>query len=170
MPGLSDDPSKRSRQLANLRRGETRPEPANRRAVKHGAYAAVARDRIDAKVREVFDALAEDAPLRAPDGGLPAEDTAMVRLAAEVLCRLDDVTSYLSARGWLDEKGKPRTVVLELEGRLRREAGDFLEAMGMSPRSRAKLGLDLARTQTIDLAAHWNDVGDQADVIDGDAA
>jgi hypothetical protein len=61
-------------------------------------------------------------------------------------------------------------VVLELEGRLRREAGDFLEAMGMSPRSRAKLGLDLARTQTFDLAKHWADGDDQADVIEGDAA
>lgn len=167
MSPISDDPRKAERQLANLRKGGAPAAPqGNRRTVKHGAYAVIARDRVDAKVREVFDALAEDAPLRARDGGLPAEDAAMVRLTAETMCRLDDVTSYLGARGWLDENGDPRTVVLELEGRLRREAGDFLEALGMSPRSRAKLGLDVARAQTFDLAKHWAD--DQAgDVIDG---
>ncbi|UTI62637.1 hypothetical protein NBH00_14855 [Paraconexibacter antarcticus] len=142
--------------------------------MKHGAYAVIAAERVDAKVREVFDALAADAPLRASDGGLPAADGAMVRLAAEVMCRLDDVTGYLGAKGWMDEKGNPRTIVLELEGRLRREAADHLDALGCSPRSRAKLGLDVARSQAFDLAQHWAETdvsGDQdGDVIDGDAA
>lgn len=167
MSPTSDDPARRARQLANLRQGGTPAPPANRRAVKHGAYATVVVARVDAKVREVFDALAADAPLRGPDGGLPAEDGAMVRLVAEVLCRLDDITNYLGARGWLDEDGKPRTTVLELEGRLQRQAGDFLEAMGMSPRSRAKLGLDVARTAgLVEMFAEADDPTDDH-VIDG---
>jgi hypothetical protein len=42
---------------------------------------------------------------------------------------------------------------VELEGRLRREVADYLDAMGMSPRSRARLGLDVGRG--FDLAQHW---------------
>jgi hypothetical protein len=68
----------------------------NARARKHGAYARVAHARLEAKQREVFDALAEDAPLRDPDGGLPAADGVTVALLAQALCRLDDVGGYLT--------------------------------------------------------------------------
>src|SRR4051812_10862035 len=87
---LSKDPAKRAAQLGNL--GLTSAEPGNRRAVTHGAYARVAAERLDAKVFEVFDALAEDAPLRDRDGALPAADTVAVRMLAEALCRLEDVS------------------------------------------------------------------------------
>jgi hypothetical protein len=59
--------------------------------------------------------------------------------------------------GYLDEFGKRRertrelrVTVLELESRLRPEASDYLDALGMTSKSRAKLGLDLQRT--VDLA------------------
>lgn len=68
---LSGDPDARARQLANLRPGARTAPPGNRRALSHGGYAAVTRDRLDTKVREVYDALAADAPLRDLDGGLP---------------------------------------------------------------------------------------------------
>lgn len=165
MAGLSSDPERRAAQLGNLRRGGVPAAPeGNRRRVSHGAYAVIAHDRIDAKVREVFDALAEDAPMRAADGGLPAADAAMVRLTAEVMCRLDDVTGYLAARGWLDEKGEPRTTILDLEARLRREAADHLDALGCSPRSRAKLGVDLVKT--VDIAAEMAKLAAE-EIIDG---
>jgi phage terminase small subunit len=38
--------------------------------------------------------------------------------------------------------------VVELARRLRGEALDLAESLGMTPRSRAKLGLDLTRTLT----------------------
>jgi len=136
--------------------------------VRHGAYARVAAGRLDAKALEVMEALAADAPLRDADGGLPAADGALVRLAAEALCRLDSVADYLARRGIEDENGELRGTVLEIEGRLRREASDHLEGMGMSPRSRARLGVDVARAQSFDLARHWSagDVIDAEDVGD----
>lgn len=52
---------------------------------------------------------------------------AQAALLAEVLCRLDDVNAYLSARGYLDGKGNVRPAA-ELAGRMRREASDYLDA------------------------------------------
>jgi Phage terminase, small subunit len=141
---LSNRPAARARQLANLSARPPAPPPGNQRARRHGGYAAVAVARLDAKVREVFDALALDAPLRDADDDLPAADAAMVRLAAEALCRLEDVSAHVRDHGIIDAKGRVRPAV-ELEGRLRREAADYLESLGMSPRSRARLGLDVAR-------------------------
>jgi hypothetical protein len=80
-----------------------------------------------------------------PDGELPAADGVTVALLAQALCRLDDVGGYLTNHGLLDADGEVRPVV-DLERRLRLEAADHADAMGMSPRSRAKLGLDLVRT------------------------
>lgn len=161
--GLSDRDASRRRQLANLQRGGGRPASHEHRPrLLHGGYAQLAASRVDVKVREVFDALAGDAPLR-EGGELPAADGALVRLAAEALTRLDTVSGYLAAHGILDEKGAPRPAA-ELEGRLRREAADYLDALGMTPRSRVRLGVDVQRG--FDLAAHW---ADREDIVDGDA-
>jgi phage terminase small subunit len=139
----SRDPSKRAVQLANLRNAPAAPR-GNRRTVTHGAYAALPAERVDGKVRQVADALAQDAPVRADDGGLPAADAVAVRQLAEALCRLDDIAEYLGRRGWEDDSGKPRPV-LDYEGRLRSHVLDLLRELGMTPRARAALGLDLVR-------------------------
>ena len=140
---LSRDPGARERQLANLRRAPAAPV-GNARALRHGGYAAIARDRLEAKQGEVFDALSADAPLRDASGDLPRHDAVQVALLAEVLCRIEDVNAYLAARGYLDGNGNVRPAA-DLAGRMRREAADYLDALGMTPRSRAKLGLDLVR-------------------------
>jgi hypothetical protein len=147
--GLSPDPDKRDRQLANLRRAPA-PPSGNRRALRHGGYAQVARERLEAKTLEVYDAIAADAPLRDTDGGLPAADAAMVRLLAEALCRLDDVAANVRDYGLLDQETGAVRPVVELERRLRQEAADHLDALGMTARSRSRLGLEL--TRTFDLA------------------
>lgn len=138
---LSNDPAKRAKQLSNLGARPPAPPAGNQRARRHGGYAAVAAARLDAKTREVFDALSADAPLREA-GQLPAADAALVRLAAECLCRLEDLSANIRDHGLLDGKGEVRGVV-ELEGRLRREAASYLSDLGMTPRSRAALGIDL---------------------------
>jgi hypothetical protein len=150
MSPLSTDPRKRARQLANLdrRRGTLKPDNDNART--HGGYARVAGDRMERKVAEVFDALAEDMPLK-DHGGLGA-DAALVRVAAECLCRLEDVGAYLTAYGLVDSKTDAlRTHVIDLEGKLRRELADYLDALGCSPRSRVKLGADVVHA-TLDAA------------------
>lgn len=166
MSPASSDPQRRARQLANLRKGGTVAPAGNRRAVRHGAYAVVAAARLDVKAREVYEALAHDAPLRDAVDELPAADGAAVRLAAEVMCRLDDLSAWLAAHGWLDANDQPRESLLDLERRLRGEAADHLDSLGMTPRARARLGLDVARAAGFDLAAQWA----EDDAIDGTAA
>lgn len=147
---ISRDPRARARQIANLKRGGAKPPPpGNQLARRHGAYAQIAAERVDAKVLRVFEALSEDVPLK-EEGRLPAADGVAVRLLAEVLVRLDDVSAYLTRYGLFDEKTKQPRAALDVEGRLRREAADHADALGMTPRSRARLGLDLQRT--VDLA------------------
>lgn len=149
---LSKRDAARQRQLANLQRGGGRPASIEHRpALRHGGYAQLAAAQLDAKARDIFDALAADAPLREA-GELPRADSALVRLAAECLCRLDTLSAYLTAHGILDAKGNVRSAA-ELERRLRAEAADHLDALGMTPRSRAKLGVDVQRG--FDLAQQW---------------
>ena len=142
---LSHDPEKRSKQLANLRPGSGAPA-GNRRALAHGGYAAVSPLERDRKASEIFEALSVDAPMRVQAGGLPAADTAVVSLFARCLVQLERVEADMADHGWRDrETGDPRPVV-ELARRLRAEALDYAESLGMTPRSRAKLGLDHTRT------------------------
>lgn len=144
---LSSKPAARARSLANLQPGAGAVgQEGNARAVTHGGYAQVARGRLSAKVLEVCDALAEDAPLREVDGSLPRQDAVVVELLAKALCRLQDVEADVTSHGVIQNRktGTLRPAV-EREQQLRREVLDYLEALGMTPRSRAKLGLDLQR-------------------------
>lgn len=154
---VSRDPVKLAAQRANLL--AVPPGPGPGRPVSHGAYAAVAVDRLDVKSREIFDALAADAPLRERDGALPAADGVVVRLLADTLCRLDSIGEYLGRKGWQADDGNPRPV-LDTEARLRGNALDLLRELGMTPRARAALGLDVVRAgAAFDLARHWQDEG-----------
>jgi len=163
---LSSDPVARETQLANLQRAPT----GNDRAATHRGYAKLAEERVDEKVREVWQALAADAPLRDGDGELPAHDSAAVLLLAQVLCRLEDVTANIRDYGVFQSRGKHKGTVrpaVELESKLRREAAGYLDSLGMTPKSRAGLGLDLARTR--DLAQEWAAAqGDDDDAPQGD--
>lgn len=142
---LSRDPDAQARQLGNLRRGGPPAEPGNRLASTHGGYSAVSEQDKDAKVRAVYDALAADAPLRGPDGGLPRSDAMVVGLLARCLVRLERVEADMADHGWKDRHTGQARPVVDLEGRLRREALDYARELGMTPRSRLALGLDLAR-------------------------
>jgi len=171
--GLSSREPARRRQLQNLKRGNNDAPVGNRLSTTHGGYTRVLADTLDAKVRDVFNALAQDAPLR-ENGGLPCADTVVVRLLAECLCRLDSVSADLRDHGWRDRAtGEARTAV-EVEQRLRREALSYAIEMGMTPRSRAQLGLAVART--VDLATAMSEPDpalrrellQRAGVLDGD--
>lgn len=144
MTPTSQHPERRQRQLANLKRGGTVAPIGNKRAVSHGGFAAVARERLEERERQVYEALTGDLPLREADGSAPAADAVVVSMFAQSICRLEDVKDYIARRGIETSRGHMRNAV-EVEGRLRREALDFAEALGLTPRSRAKLGLDLVR-------------------------
>lgn len=165
---LSNRPAARERQLANLNPRPPAPPPGNQRARKHGGYAQVAEARLDDKAREVYVALAADAPVRDAAGELPAADAVAVRLLAECLCRLDDVAANVRQFGIFDQDSGEVRPVVELERRLRGEARDHAADLGMTPAGRAKLGLDLARTES--LAATWaRQAAEELDTVDGEA-
>ena len=155
MPGgTSRDPEARARSLANLR---STPAPeGNVRALKHGGTARKA-TLIAARgwIAAIYEQLEVEAPLRDVDGALPAHDRQAVELLASALARLEAVQSWLHTRPAVDEKGQPWPAE-RTAASLRREVAGLLDSLGMTPRSRAALGLDLAstaRTLADDLAA-----------------
>jgi len=140
----SRDPAKRAKQLANLRPAP--PAPAgNRQTLRHGGAATGATLPVSEAVREIVDALAASAPVRDAAGELPAADEATVELAARALCRVRRVEAWCDMHGYLDERtGDVKPAVRYLE-QATRTADRLLTVLGMNPRSRAALGLDLAR-------------------------
>jgi hypothetical protein len=147
--------------LANLQPGAGAGDGGLQRRLDHGGYAHIAGQQLDAKTLEIYDALSADAPLRDGEGGLPRHDAAAVALLAQCLCRLDAVSAHVRDFGVLVQRGRHKGSVrpaVELEGRLRREAAGYLDALGMTPKARAALGLNLAATR--DLARQWAEEGD----------
>ena len=135
------------RSLANLRSIPPSARPAQPN-LSHGGYAQLHAERVERKEREVYDALAADAPLRDGAGELPRHDAAQVALLAQCLCRLEDVTANVRDFGVFEQRGKRKGQVrpaVELERTLRREAAGYLDVLGMQPKSRAALGVDLMR-------------------------
>jgi hypothetical protein len=150
--------------LANLRQ----PPPAptgNQLARTHGYRSEVLVRDVEAEVRELMDALAESAPVREADGSLPGADTVAVEAAARALKRYRAVTAWCDLHGRLDEKtGDVKQVArYEMEGE--RALQRCLDALGMSPMARSKLGLNVARmaAQRFDLAARWAAEGEASD-------
>ena len=138
---LSNDPAKRARQLANLKRAPAAPA-GNVRAVRHGALRRVLDSAdLDAAEQRIRDALRDDLVL------YDASDEAIIRALADTLCRLDSLADYFRRRGIEDSKGALREGALDLERRLRAQALDLAGELGMTPRSRLALGLDLVRTE-----------------------
>ncbi len=127
--------------------GAKAPPPGNVRAMKHGGRAVVAAERRAAPHEAaIFAVLAEDAPIRDADGGLPRADHVIVAKLANVLVRLHDVSAWLDLHGALDERGVPRPAA-GYEAALRKEAAGYCGDLGMTPRARFALGLDLARAE-----------------------
>ena len=108
-------------QLANLRAGAGAAGPGNQRGVSHGAYARISERELEGKVREVYDAVSADAPVRANDGSLPAHDSIAVRLLAETLIRRERVAAEELAHG-IEIASGPR------KGELRRDRAVRVEA------------------------------------------
>lgn len=155
---LSRDPDKRRRQLANLRRAPAAPA-GNRRNLRHGGHAEVNVPGLDRARLELFDWLAEAAPVRDPGGGLPIADAATVELAARALARARAVDSWLQVHGFVDDRtGEVKPAAYYLE-RATRTADGLLSSLGMNPRERMRMGVDMART--VDLATAMSEPDDE---------
>ena len=141
---LSRDPAARARQLANLRRSGPPAPSGNQFARRHGAYARLAAEELEGKTREIFDALAADAPVRTPDGALPAPDALVVRLLAECLVRRERVHTETLKHGLENRDGSLRGIAA-FGLRLDEQALALCRELGLTPAARAKLGVDLVR-------------------------
>lgn len=93
------------------------------------------------KERVIFDAL----------GGRRGAPPAQLRrgdAAGYDVVPAGELGASLADYGWKDANTKqPRDGVLSLEAKLRREAAEYLDALGMTPKFRARLGVDLVRTR-----------------------
>jgi hypothetical protein len=165
---LSSDPDARSRQLGNLRAGSGAGDGGLQRARSHGAYAAITAAELDGKVAELYAAISGDVPVKDSDGGLPREDAIVVRSLAELLVRRERVRETELRRGIETPDGRLRGVVefgLRLDGQILR----VCEQLGMTPLSRARLGLDLVRAQSAgeQLQAHLQSTYGNGDDVGG---
>lgn len=170
---LSDDPAKRARQLANLRPATPAPI-GNRRRLTHGGRSELLLRDVEAEVAELRDAFADAAPVRDLDGSAPAADTAALEVAARALKRYRHLSGWLDLHGRLDDRGGVRPAA-ELELKAERQLTAALDSLGMTPRSRVALGLDLARTRASldeEMAAGrevWQRAERRLEAIDGDS-
>lgn len=159
---LSQDPEKRARSLANLEKGRRAQalrspaygtptanprhplfESGNQVGRTHGGKAVVAPELLETKTREITAILSAAAPVRDHTGGLPAADVVAVRLLADTLCRLDSVSQWLAENGLFD--GADVRPAVTLERQLRSQALEIAGELGMTPKARAALGVDLIR-------------------------
>jgi phage terminase small subunit len=79
------------------------------------------------------------------------------------------VRVHLRDFGVLDQATREVRPAVHVEAKLRREVADWLDALGMTPRARAKLGLDVASAHggAFDLAAQWAEEDIEGEAADG---
>lgn len=122
-------------------------QPGEMRALKHGAWSlALTSERSG----ELADYLASIVPADST-----ADEPAIV-LLAQVLARIERANAWLEVHGDLDAKGNPRPVHRVLatwEAQARRLCAD----LGLTPTSRARLGLDVARARGAALRDHLDE-------------
>ena len=151
--------------LANLQRGGGRPaQPGDQRRLVHGGRSELLVRNVEAEVRELMDALGDAAPVRDPDGSLPVADLVAVERTARLLKRYRHLDQWLDLHGVLDERTGDVKPAAELAARTGESLARALDQLGMTPTSRAKLGLDLARTH--DVALQWSQRTEQ-ETLDG---
>jgi hypothetical protein len=135
-----DDPP---RAIANLQRqridGSLEPvagaEPGNRRAQK-GGWTSV---RVLApRAEELRNEITELVPVHGP------ADEPAVRLLSWQLARIERANAWLDEHGLLDAEGSPQPV-LKVLSTWENSAARLMDQLGLSPTSRAWLGVDLSR-------------------------
>jgi hypothetical protein len=122
----------------------------NKRGVRHGGLVTRKSSAIEmaAKQEELEAALAKAAPARAPGDKLPIHDKHIVGLLAATMVQFDNMTEFSREHGFLDEHGDPLTFV-DVYGKVADRIARLLDKMGMTPASRAKLGLALVKQATL---------------------
>lgn len=156
---LSRDPRARKRQLANLRKAPAAPKD-NKRRMTHGAKAQP-----DAKrLAEIEGDICAALPVRDSNNEAPVHDLAAVHLLAVAVARLETVSAYVDRYGSFYKGGRLRPAA-EHEQKLIERVGSLLDRLGLTPASRARIGVDLVRTRDLAREMSGMDAID-AEVVD----
>lgn len=119
--------------VANLRPAP----PGNQLAVTHGARAML---RLAPRAEQIADDLREIVPARSDS------DEPTIRLLALVLARIETANEWLDEHGlFRNGKGEPQAILKNVST-WENTASRLMDKLGLTPTSRAALGLDLART------------------------
>lgn len=145
--------------------GRRSNHPGGRAAVTHGAHAQPTPQQLEPQRQAIYDVLAAQAPLRAADGSLPVADRAAVELLAVTLARLASIDAYVTEHGVFSSSRGRGDSVLQAEARLQRLALSLMIEMGLTPRSRVALGLDLQRGTDLAAAMSEDDEHRRAEML-----
>lgn len=164
MSPASRDPDAHRKQLENLDPLARRPELRNRRAGRHLGHAEPTPGELNPYEREIEEQLAGETPLR-EGSELPPADREAVRNLARDRWRLDNVRAWNNLHGVVEERTGQVKPSAQLEVVLSRRVTEQLEALGLTPRGRVKLGLDLARTTDLTAALSEPDDDRRRDLL-----
>lgn len=134
---------KNPKSLANLRQAPP-AEKDNGRAMQHGLAAKLPVN-MPPEAEALQEVIRAAIPVRGSDGQAHPADEPYIANAARFWAKVNRANDWLDEHSWFGEDGELRPVVAELrkhEDQLTR----YLDQLGMTPTSRARLGLDLART------------------------
>jgi post-segregation antitoxin (ccd killing protein) len=126
---------------ANLRPVQTGQAGAAHPATRHGCYAID----IPARARELADELRALLPASSPS------DDPTVALVAMVLARVEVANAWIDEHGLMDAKGRPQPILRVLPT-WENTAARLLDRLGLTPTSRAALGLNIARAHEAGIA------------------
>jgi hypothetical protein len=133
---------------------DTRAQPGNQLAVKHGAHAVIAPEQL----RDVADAIRPALPVQHQ-----ADELALFELA-DVAIRLQRIRQYLDEHDpWSAPTPRGRGRLAMVQSALRHEEilsnrkMRILKELGMTAAARARLGLDIMRTVSLTEAMNEKD-------------
>jgi hypothetical protein len=180
MSPLSNDPDARERQLQNLKQGPTGKsrtswKPGATTHLVHGLRSRnpppVIKDPIVAELREALSAQAPFRDVADPSRADPA-DAWLLDLTAIGILQVRRCAAFIDLMGEQDAQGNLRP---EVEGLSRavESCAKLLDRLGLSPTSRAKLGLDVLRgareAQAIERDDAWLVLSPEANELGHDA-
>lgn len=136
MSSATKPPGSPGRGLENVQPPKNPAGPGNTRSVTHGAHSELL---IAPRAAEIRNRLRELVPAYTP-----SDDPAVTLLALQ-LARVERIEAHLDEHGLLDPDGEPRHVN-KLWSACTNSAARLCDQLGLTPTSRARLGLDLSRT------------------------
>jgi hypothetical protein len=133
--------------MKNLRNGKG-AQTGEQIALRNGSRSRLPVGDIKGSREAIEEALADAAPLRDADGGLPKHDAVAVEVVAAALARYRYMQEALERLTPFTNGGRLRFTLIRELRRTEKQLMSELHELGLTPRGRAALGFDLARTSS----------------------